>query len=643
MQMSQASVLFAPSVSSKRQSIFLKNLSKVTGGPLVIAHAKPAKKVRKREEHLPDLDPRVTHVIVEANSSTYVRVALAQQLGVALIPDGIKIVDAKWVEEMLKTKALADESPFILAEVKETREEDNSEKVSSSIYHDLDHRPAKKARHSGKDHDSNPVPATHDDKKGGGEDPPGGKENHDSKPLASIFLLAKKQQLKIGRSSGSKKGHKEDREEKMDAKTSSDSQGAEGAWWETFNLTEMLPASLHQLDSSNKCPIKNSTYWYNIGEEGSVLYREHPDAPKASTKISAFDMDGCLITTRSGKRFAQNAQDWRFLYPDIPAKLAALAQDGHRLVIISNQNGLAKKKVNKSELIEKVDTIVARLGVPIDVLLSGQEDIFRKPCPGTWCLLLAHLNGGLVPRAEDCVYVGDAAGRPKEGARKQDHSAGDLKFALNLGLRFATPEEFFAGASGGAHVRCERHLRGLDPRHLPRSPQKEEREQDGGGIAGQQEVVVLCGPMACGKSTLARRKFMGYERVNQDTLKTFAKCAKVAEAALAAGRSVVVDNTNRDRKTRAQWVALAENAGVPVRCVQLEASKDLCFHLNGYRGVAPWGEQRRVPSMVIHTYFKYFEPPSEEEGFTAVERVAFAAGPFESPAEELLLRMFVVP
>mmetsp|Transcript_102289 Transcript_102289/g.234544 ORF Transcript_102289/g.234544 Transcript_102289/m.234544 type:complete len:122 (+) Transcript_102289:1806-2171(+) len=54
----------------------------------------------------------------------------------------------------------------------------------------------------------------------------------------------------------------------------------------------------------------------------------------------------------------------------------------------------------------------------------------------------------------------------------------------------------------------------------------------------------------------------------------------------------------------------------------------------------------RAPSLsgqVIHTYFKYFEPPSEEEGFTAVERVAFAAGPFESPAEELLLRMFVVP
>jgi len=45
-----------------------------------------------------------------------------------------------------------------------------------------------------------------------------------------------------------------------------------------------------------------------------------------------------------------------------------------------------------------------------------------------------------------------------------------------------------------------------------------------------------------GKTTLYKRHFepAGYEHINQDTLKTKAKCLNAVEAALKAGRSVVV-------------------------------------------------------------------------------------------------------
>jgi bifunctional polynucleotide phosphatase/kinase len=45
-----------------------------------------------------------------------------------------------------------------------------------------------------------------------------------------------------------------------------------------------------------------------------------------------------------------------------------------------------------------------------------------------------------------------------------------------------------------------------------------------------------------GKTSLYKRHFepVGYEHVNQDTLKTKARCLNAIEAALKAGQSVVV-------------------------------------------------------------------------------------------------------
>lgn len=63
-------------------------------------------------------------------------------------------------------------------------------------------------------------------------------------------------------------------------------------------------------------------------------------------------------------------------------------------------------------------------------------------------------------------------------------------------------------------------------------------------------------------------------RVNQDELKTKARCLNVARAELereegeeGMGRRVVVDNTNRNVETRKAWLDLAKEVGVPVRCV----------------------------------------------------------------------------
>jgi len=70
---------------------------------------------------------------------------------------------------------------------------------------------------------------------------------------------------------------------------------------------------------------------------------------------------------------------------------------------------------------------------------------------------------------------------------------------------------------------------------------------------------------ASGKSSFYRRHFASYDHINQDTLGSRDKCVKAARLSLAGGRSVVVDNTNRDKKTRKIWLDLAKEMGVPVR------------------------------------------------------------------------------
>eukprot|EP00921_Rhytidocystis_pertsovi_P026617 GHVQ01042937.1.p1 GENE.GHVQ01042937.1~~GHVQ01042937.1.p1 ORF type:complete len:669 (+),score=113.12 GHVQ01042937.1:200-2206(+) len=343
------------------------------------------------------------------------------------------------------------------------------------------------------------------------------------------------------------------------------------------------------------------------------------------SRILGLDLDGTLITTKSGKKFPLDGNDWVFWAPEetVLIKLHSLCGEGvperMRLVIISNQKGVSLGKTPLHDLTSKIDAIQKKLSLPMWALLTTEDDCFRKPCTAIWEFFANHCNNGDRIDVEQSLFVGDAACRPAEGKRKKDFGGGDLKFALNLGLSFQTPDKFFLGRSDASVPKSF----DFDPRDLGKGNSLSARRllvRPAGAVLGQ-EVVILVGPPGCGKSTLAETEFADYTRVNQDTLKTREKCLSVLKASLAEGRSAVIDKQNRDLPSRKPFLDAAKVHGCSVRAIYIDVPKDLCFHLNAYRMLNPHNCQHRgqkVPDMFIHGFYKNFVLPTIEEGFVQV-------------------------
>lgn len=158
-------------------------------------------------------------------------------------------------------------------------------------------------------------------------------------------------------------------------------------------------------------------------------------------------MDSTLIETKSGARFAKNASDWKFWHDptSVPKKLKELVEEGYRVVVFTNQGGVEKGHTQIDTLKKKFEAIHQALKLPMTFVGSTHGDKYRKPGTAMWDYFCEKLNGGIEVDKKKSFYCGDAAGRPKTDTRNKDHSDGDRKFAINIGLEFKTPEMLFLG------------------------------------------------------------------------------------------------------------------------------------------------------------------------------------------------------
>jgi len=134
------------------------------------------------------------------------------------------------------------------------------------------------------------------------------------------------------------------------------------------------------------------------------------------------------------------------------------------------------------------------------------------------------------------------------------------------------------------------------------------------------ECVILVGLPGAGKSTFCRERFPHHECISKDALpRTSGKQARqdaLLRQALAAGRSVVVDNTNVTPAERAAVIAIAREFPARVVGYYIEAATRDAVARNERRT-----GRAKVPKVAIFTAAKRLVPPAAGEGFDELHTV----------------------
>jgi predicted kinase len=137
-----------------------------------------------------------------------------------------------------------------------------------------------------------------------------------------------------------------------------------------------------------------------------------------------------------------------------------------------------------------------------------------------------------------------------------------------------------------------------------------------------QELIIFVGLQAAGKSTYYRTHFAAtHVHVSKDLMPNArsrdARQLQLIEATLAAGQSVVVDNTNPTPAAREPLIALGRRFGARVVACWFEAVvKDAVARNRMREGKA------RVPDVALYVTARKLVPPTPEEGFDEVRVIA---------------------
>lgn len=376
---------------------------------------------------------------------------------------------------------------------------------------------------------------------------------------------------------------------------------------------------------------------WDIVDHGKLLVFTSDDVQHKS-KIASFDLDGTLITTISGKVFPIDTNDWKLLFPNIESTLKKYLDEEFKIVIFTNQAGIGRKKISSRDFQAKAERIVKAINLPIQMFVATESNKYRKPVVGMWEYMSQEKNGNIDIDMSSSFYCGDAAGRAANWApkKKKDFACTDYLFALNLNLKFFTPEEIFLKEKAPEFS----NLPSFKPREAYQGAQGRKVPDI---LHDKKQVIVMVGSQGSGKSSFVSThlKPLHYTIVNRDSLGSWQKCLAVMKSGLEAGKSVVVDNTNPDKESRKRFIEEAKSQRVRCIAVHMNISKEHARHNIKYRELTDTSHVP-IPDIIINSYFTKYQAPQPEEGFDQVIDVDFIPHKFASPEQEKLYQMYLL-
>lgn len=379
----------------------------------------------------------------------------------------------------------------------------------------------------------------------------------------------------------------------------------------------------------NECKFLEGS-WIEVDNKELLVYT--PENCECRAKIAGFDIDGTIIKTKSGARFPKNSDDWTWNLGNVKSQLRELFKNGYKLVFFTNQLGLWNNNSKTNDFKKKIENIIKAINLPIQVFISVGKRLYRKPRTGMWDKLVK-MNDNITIDVDNSFFVGDAAGREKNWAPKKnkDHSLSDRLFAMNIGLKFYTPEEYFLKHRAAPFKMPEFDPR-IDTSHLSYPDIS----------FNKQNVVVMVGGPGSGKSNFVKDTLipMGYVHVSRDQLGSWQKCVKVMEEALDKNKNVVIDNTNVDKETRQRFIQPAKQRNIDIRCFIMDVSISQMRHNNLFREITDQSHAI-VSDIIIYSYRKNYQEPDLSEGFAQILKIPFI-GKFTNKSHEKLYKTFLL-
>lgn len=325
--------------------------------------------------------------------------------------------------------------------------------------------------------------------------------------------------------------------------------------------------------STKKSRLDIKGHWESL-DDGKLLVFT-PDGLKSSELIAAYDLDNTLIGTKTGKTFPKNKNDWKILYQQVLVKLKELYDQSYKILIFTNQAGISSGRNNINDFKSKIEDIVQKINLPIQVFVATGYSMYRKPAIGMWEVAMKRNDNIKLDMAKS-FYCGDAAGRKENHMKKKDFSHSDILFAKNLELNFETPEHHFLKKK-----MSPLKIAVFDPKAIPCDVPLCEPSW-GQVISNKLEVIILVGFPGAGKTHFAKTHLIpaGYVHINRDSLGSIIKCTNAMTMALHKRQKVVIDNTNPDIESRKKFIDLAKHYTPLVRCFVMKTSLQHAKHNN---------------------------------------------------------------